>query len=192
MNLRQRKRTNYLLVFLLLIGVAIFVHFFIPALQRLDSERLSVAQLQAKLTEQRQAVKGFRQPAEEEKRLWNDSKQRLKAVIAGARYNVPLFSLNEELTKHAEYCDISNIIITPQSRDDQTVAPAEVFPSGVSENKSVLKISFHADYESLGRFLRWFNDHSHQASILSLNIQRAFPLISVEMDVEVRQLTCDF
>lgn len=189
MNLHQQKRTNYLITFLILIGIAVFVYFFIPALQRLKSERLSVAQLQEKLKEQKQVIERFQPPTEEEKRLWNDSRQRLKAM---SQPNPDTFLLNEELIKQAEYCGITDIIITPQSRGHRPVAPANGLPSGVSKNKSLLKISFHADYEPLGRFLQWFDDHTHHETILSLNIKRGFPLISVDMEVEVHQLSCDF
>lgn len=166
-----------------LIGIAIFAYFFIPAFQRLKSERLFVAQLQEKLTEQRQAIEGFQYPTEGEKHSWNDSKQRLKTT-----HLLP----NDELTKEASYCGIIDIVITPQSMDDRLVAPTEGLPSSISENKSLLKISFHADYESFGKFLKWFDDHPQQTSILSLNAKRGFPLLSAEMEVEVSQYFCDF
>ena len=186
----MKTRLNYLLIFLLLIGATTFVYFFIPALQRLKSERLWVAQLQEKLTRQKQAIEGFQHPIEEEKGSWNDSKQRLKAMCQVSADNI----LFEELTKHAVYCDIIDIIITPQdgSPSPFTGRGGEGLLSGIRENKLLLKISFHADYESLGRFLRLFDEHSHKASILSLNIKRGLPLLSVEMDVEVHQLSCDF
>ena len=171
MNLHLRKITNYLLVFLLLIGVAIFVYFFIPALRMLNSEKLSVTQLHEKLTEQRQAIEGFQHPTEEEKRSWNDSKQRLKATYQLSA-DTPL--LNEELVKQAEYSGISNIITSQASGGEK------------------LKLSFLADYESLGRFLQWFDEHPHLVSILSLNVKRGLPLLSVEMEIEAHQLSCDF
>lgn len=193
MNLNIQKRLNYLVTFLLLAGVAMFVYFFIPALRRLNSERLSVAQLQEKLTRKRQAIEGFQHPTEEEKHFWNDSKQRLKAMCQ-RNADTPL--LNEELTKHAVYCGITDIIITPQ---DVVSLPihgdgwvGEGLPSGIREDKLLLKISFHADYESLGRFLKWFDEHSHQASIFSFNVKRGLPLVSVEMEAKIHLLFCDF
>ena len=162
---------------------SIFAYFFVPVFQRLKSERLYVAQLQEKLAKQRQTIEEFQYPTEEEKHSWNDSKQRLKTT-----YLLP----NDELTKEASYCGITGIVITPQSMSDRLVAPAEGLPSNISENKSLLKISFHADYESLGKFLKWFDDHPQQTSILSLNVKRGFPLLSAEMEVEVSQYLCDF
>lgn len=193
MNLRFQKGTSYLLTFLLLIGVAVFVYFFVPAIRRLESEKLSVAQLHEKLAVQRQSIEGFQPPTEEEKRSWDDSKQMLKAIC---QFTPDTLLLNEELTRYAMDCGISNIRITPQSRGDRSAsgrfAPTDGLPSGVKESISLLKISFHADYESFGRFLQWFDGHSHQASILSLRVKRGVPLVSAEMEVEVNKLSCDF
>lgn len=167
----MKTRLNYLLIFLLLIGATTFVYFFIHALRRLNSERLSVTQLHEKLTKQRQAIEVFQHPTEEEKHAWNDSKQRLKAMYQLSA-DTPL--LNEELVKQAEYSGISNIITSQASGGEK------------------LKLSFLADYESLGRFLQWFDEHPHLVSILSLNVKRGLPLVSVEMEIEVHKLSYDF
>lgn len=192
LNLHLRKITNYPLVFLLLIGVAMFVYFFIPALRRLNSERLSVTQLHEKLTEQRHAIEGFQHPTEEEKLFWNDSKQRLKAMC---QVSTDTLLLIDELAKQASYCDVSDFMITPQGMKPHNTDEdffIERLPLGMRENKLLLKISFHTDYESLGRFLQWFDEHPHLASILSLNVKRGLPLVSAEMDVEAHQLSCNF
>ncbi len=188
----MKTRLNYLLIFLLLIGATTFVYFFIPALRRLNSEKLSVTQLHEKLTEQRQAIEGFQHPTEEEKLFWNDSKQRLKAMC---QVSADTLLLIDDLAKQASYCDISDFMITPQgmsSHDTDEDFFIERLPLGMRENKLLLKISFHADYESLGRFLQWFDEHLHQASIFSLNVKRGLPLLSVDMDIETHQLSCDF
>ncbi|MBI2559704.1 MAG: hypothetical protein HYW14_01035 [Planctomycetes bacterium] len=191
MNLRTKKNLNYLLTFLLLIGVAVFVYFFIPAVKRLKSEGLLVTQLQEKLTGQKQAIEVFRYPTEEEKHLWNESKQRLEAMCQLGTDAI----LFEELAKHAGYCDISDIIITPQDSVGAGFKPAptmEGLPLGVKETKSLLKISFHADNESLGKFLQWFYEHPQHVSVLSLTIKRELPLAFVEMEIEAHLLSCDF
>jgi hypothetical protein len=184
LNRHSKKRTNYLLISLLLIGAAAVVYFFVPSLRRLNLERLSVAQLQEKLNEQRQAVEEFQHPTEEEKASWGDSKQRLKSICQSS---IDTSSLNDELTRQARLCNISDIIITPQK--ESGVMSQE---SGVEGKRSLLRISFLADYEPLGRFLQWFDDHPQQAAILSLNIKRGFPLVSVEIEVEVCQFTCNW
>lgn len=191
MNPNSKRSVNYVLIFLLLIGTTGCIIFFIPALRRLKSDKLSAAQLQTKLTEQKQAVEGFQYPDEAEKRSWNDSKQRLKTIIVESHSNAPLF-LNDELTKQATLCNITDIEVTPQSKGTLQRAPTETLPSGISENKSLFTISFHADYESLGQFLQWFDERPLQAAILSLNIKRGFPLVSVEIEVETRQFHCNF
>ncbi len=188
----MKTRLNYLLIFLLLIGATTFVYFFIHALRRLTSERLSVTQMHEKLTAQRHAIEGFQHPTEEEKHFWTDSKRRLKAMCQSSADTLLLI---DELAKQASYCDIGDFMIAPQgmsSHDTDEDFFIERLPLGMRENKLLLKISFHANYESLGRFLRLFDEHSYEASILSLNVKRALPLVSVEMEIEAHQLSCDF
>lgn len=169
-----QKPIIFLVISLALIGAA-YMLLIPPKSKLLKGLQENLNKVENEIKRDKEVEKITKLPSVEEQRKWEAMKE--KMVRAPKALNFP--KLMEELGKQT----LANNI--PDAAFSNLRSPPPPQPKGTTVKRSdlLIKISFHSEYRDLALFLKGLDDLSQWVVIELLQVKKAFPLISAELDV---------
>ena len=163
--------------------LAISLAFFVGAWMLLISPKLEfmrglqgdLRRLEGEVKKAKEIESLYKLPGMEEKRKWEAVKE--KIVRAPKGVNFP--KLMEDLRKQA----LANNISDASFSSFRSPPPSQPKETTVKMSDFVIKISFHSEYRCLALFLKGLDNLSQWVVIESLEVKKASPLISAELQV---------
>ena len=174
-NLKKLSTPIKLLAIYLALLVATYMLLISPKLELLRGLQGDLRKLEGEVKKAQEIETLFKLPGMEEKRKWEAVKE--KIVRAPKGVNFP--ALMEELRKQA----LANNISDASFSSFRSPPPSQPKDSPVKMSDFVIKISFHSEYRDLALFLKGLDNLSQWVAIESLEVKKASPLISAELQV---------
>ncbi len=174
-NLKKLSTPIKLLAIYLALLVATYMLLISPKLELLRGLQGDLRKLEGEVKKAQEIETLFKLPGMEEKRKWEAVKE--KIVGAPKAMNFP--KLLEELRKQA----LANNISDASFSSFRSPPPSPSKQAPVKMSDFVIKISFHSEYRDLALFLKGLDNLSQWVVIESLEVKKASPLISAELQV---------
>ncbi len=167
--------------------MAAFIFLLSPKLKVLRGLEENLKMLEGELSGAKEIERNFKPPAVGEKRKW----EAVKDKIVRSPKGIDFPKLMEELAKLALANNILDVSFSsfrspPPSQPKETnVNPVRMagLSNGVKMGDFLIKISFHSQYQDMALFLKGLDNLSQWVVIESLEVKKASPLISAELQV---------